>query len=132
MSRAGLPDFARNNKPKWGKIYQITITYTKCPHNIPNGNKINRMAIKYTSIFHYKTLLNLPKSRFLVRKYAIWQPWSRVEMEKFTETIIKLGSMTTSLILARTIQVLVVRVSWACRSILSSIHFLRNSISANY
>jgi hypothetical protein len=36
-----------------GKIYQITTKYTK-------------MAIKYTNIWHCKTLQNLPKLRFLV------------------------------------------------------------------
>jgi hypothetical protein len=33
------------------------------------------MAIKYTNIFHCKTLQNLPKlGLFLVWEYAIWQP----------------------------------------------------------
>jgi hypothetical protein len=42
--------------------------------NRPNGSKIDQPAIKYTNIFHCKTLQNLPKSGFLVRKYTIWQP----------------------------------------------------------
>jgi hypothetical protein len=33
--------------------------------------KIYQMDIKYTIIFHCKTILNLPN---LVGKYAIWQP----------------------------------------------------------
>jgi hypothetical protein len=33
------------------------------------------MAIKYTNTFHFKTLQNLPKLGFLVRKETIWQPW---------------------------------------------------------
>jgi hypothetical protein len=32
------------------------------------------MDIKYTNIFHCKTLQNFPKLGFLVWKYAIWQP----------------------------------------------------------
>jgi hypothetical protein len=32
------------------------------------------MTIKYTSIFHYKALQNLPKLGFLVWKQTIWQP----------------------------------------------------------
>jgi hypothetical protein len=32
------------------------------------------MVMQYINIFHGKTLQNLPKSRFLVLKYAIWQP----------------------------------------------------------
>jgi hypothetical protein len=36
---------------------------------------MDQMAIKYTNIFHCKTLQKLPKLVFLVRKYAIWQPF---------------------------------------------------------
>jgi hypothetical protein len=32
------------------------------------------MPIKYTNIYHCKTLPNLPKLGFLVLKYTIWQP----------------------------------------------------------
>jgi hypothetical protein len=31
---------------------------------------------QYTNIVHCKTLQNLPKFGFLVRKQTIWQPWS--------------------------------------------------------
>jgi hypothetical protein len=31
----GLPDFSWFNKSKWGKMYQITVKYTKWPQNIP-------------------------------------------------------------------------------------------------
>jgi hypothetical protein len=34
----GLPDFSWYNIPKRGKIYQITIKYTKWPYNRPNGH----------------------------------------------------------------------------------------------
>jgi hypothetical protein len=37
--------------------------------------KVDQMAIKYTNIFHCKTLQNIPKLGFLVRKETIWQPW---------------------------------------------------------
>jgi hypothetical protein len=50
--------------------------------NIPNdhkmyptptfGSKIDKMAIKNTNIFYYKTFQNLPKLWFLVWKYTIW------------------------------------------------------------
>jgi hypothetical protein len=33
--------------------------------NIPNGSKIDQMAITYTNIFHCKALQNLPKLGFL-------------------------------------------------------------------
>jgi hypothetical protein len=33
------------------------------------------MVIKYTKIFHSKTVQNLPKLGFLVWKQTIWQPW---------------------------------------------------------
>jgi hypothetical protein len=48
-----------------GKIYQITIKYSKWPQNIPNGHKIGP-----------NLLLKLPpkftKLGFLVSKRAIW------------------------------------------------------------
>jgi hypothetical protein len=49
---------------KTWKIYQITSKYTKVPQNMPNGSKIDQMAMKYTSIFHCQTLQNLPKLGF--------------------------------------------------------------------
>jgi hypothetical protein len=54
----------------------MPIKYTKCPQNIPNGNKIDPKAIKYlyTNIYICMTLQNLFKLGFLVSKYAIWQP----------------------------------------------------------
>jgi hypothetical protein len=35
---------------------------------------MDQVSIKYTNIFHCKTLQNLPKFGFLVWKQAIWQP----------------------------------------------------------
>jgi hypothetical protein len=51
---AGLPDFSWYKIPKREK-------YIKWLQNVPNGRKIDQMAIKYTNIFHCKTLQNLPK-----------------------------------------------------------------------
>jgi hypothetical protein len=58
---AGLPDFPCYNLHKRGKIYQISIKYAQKLLNMPNGYEIYQMAIKYTNIFHRKTLQNLPK-----------------------------------------------------------------------
>jgi hypothetical protein len=64
--RSGLPDFSWYNVPKRGKIYQIIIKYSEWLQNIQNCRKIDQMAIKYTNIFHCKTLQSLPKLEFLV------------------------------------------------------------------
>jgi hypothetical protein len=64
--RPGLPDFSWSKIPKRGKIYQITTKYTKWPQNISNGRKIDQTVIKYTKIFHNKTLQNLPRMGFFV------------------------------------------------------------------
>jgi hypothetical protein len=80
-STAGLPDFSWFNIPKWEKIYQMTIQYTRWPQNIPDCRKIDQVSIKFTSIFHYKTLQNSPKFGFLVWKYTIWHPCSTERLE---------------------------------------------------
>jgi hypothetical protein len=41
---------------KTGKIYLMTIKYTKRPQKY-----VYQMVIEYTNIFHFKTLQNLPK-----------------------------------------------------------------------
>jgi hypothetical protein len=46
------------------KIYQMITKYIKWLQNIPNGRNIDQLAIKYTNIFHCKTLQNLPKMGF--------------------------------------------------------------------
>jgi hypothetical protein len=38
--RTGLPDFSWYNKPKRGKIYQMTTKCNKWPLNLPIGSKI--------------------------------------------------------------------------------------------
>jgi hypothetical protein len=43
---------------KTGKIYQMTLKYTKWPQKMPNGHKIDQTAIKCTNFFHCKTLQN--------------------------------------------------------------------------
>jgi hypothetical protein len=45
---SGLPDFPLDIIPKFGKIYQLSIKYTKWPQNIPIKHKIYQMASKYT------------------------------------------------------------------------------------
>jgi hypothetical protein len=45
--------------PKQEKIYQITTNYTKCTRNITKDHKMDQVSIKYTNIFHCKTLPNL-------------------------------------------------------------------------
>jgi hypothetical protein len=50
--RAGLPDSFLAQHTKTGKIYQITVEYTKWPQNILNGCKTDQMAVKYTNIFN--------------------------------------------------------------------------------
>jgi hypothetical protein len=62
-----IDQMVTKNRPNGSKIDQMAV-------NRPNGSKIDQPAIKYTNIFHCKTLQNLPKSGFLVRKYTIWQP----------------------------------------------------------
>jgi hypothetical protein len=44
---------------------------------IPNRHKTDQTAIKYTNIFHCKTLQNLPKFGFSVWKYTICATLSR-------------------------------------------------------
>jgi hypothetical protein len=41
---------------------------------MPDGYKMDLMALKYTNIFHRKTVQNLPKLVFWVWKQTIWQP----------------------------------------------------------
>jgi hypothetical protein len=75
--KSGLPDFSCYKMPKWGKIYQITANLTKCPWYVTQDRNIGQVSIKYTVLFHCKTLQNLPKFGFLVWKQTIWQPWPR-------------------------------------------------------
>jgi hypothetical protein len=72
-----LPDFSRHNLPKRGKNIPTGHNITKWPWNIPNGCKTLQMTIKYTNIFPFKAIQNLPKLIFMVWKYTIWQPWSQ-------------------------------------------------------
>jgi hypothetical protein len=57
---SGLADFSWYIIPKWGKIYQLSTKYTKCPYIIPTSCRI---------------LQYWPKLGFLSWKYTIWQPW---------------------------------------------------------
>jgi hypothetical protein len=51
---------------KTGKNIPNYHIITKWPQNISDGRKIDQIVIKYTKIFHSKTLQNLPKLGFLV------------------------------------------------------------------
>jgi hypothetical protein len=55
-------------------MYQIIARYTEWPQNIPDGRKIDQMAIKYTNNFHCKALQNLPKLGFVVCHLATLLP----------------------------------------------------------
>jgi hypothetical protein len=52
------------------------------------------MSLKFTNIFHCKTLRNLPKLAFLVWKYAIWQHrcWMQFFCRCWKENVVKMGS----------------------------------------
>jgi hypothetical protein len=53
----------------------MTLKYTKMATKVPNGRRMDQMAIKY-AIFHWKTLQkNFPNWNFWFWKYTIWQPW---------------------------------------------------------
>jgi hypothetical protein len=61
--------------PKTGKMHQITTKCTKGPWNIRNVSKIDLTAIKFTSIFHCKTLKKLPKFGFFGLKIYHLASW---------------------------------------------------------
>jgi hypothetical protein len=55
----GTTDQNGKNIPKWTQNIPNA-------HKIPNGIRIDQMALKCTNIFDFKTLQNLPKLGFLV------------------------------------------------------------------
>jgi hypothetical protein len=72
--QTGLPDFSWYSIPKWGKY---TIKYTKWPQHLLNGHKIDQMAIKYTNIFHCKTIQNFTVTTELVQmQIQLWH-WKK-------------------------------------------------------
>jgi hypothetical protein len=56
---------------------------------MPNGYKIDQMAIKYTNIYHCKTLPNLPKLGLWVWKETIWQPWMKEIQSLFSSRVLQ-------------------------------------------
>jgi hypothetical protein len=48
---------------------------------------MGHVSIKYTNIFHCKTLQNLPKFGFLFWKQTIWQPWSDHNLQIFDDIV---------------------------------------------
>jgi hypothetical protein len=84
---------------KTGKNIPNNHKNTQCTLSIPNARKIDRMSIKYTNIFHCRTLQKIPKFVLLVRKYTIWQPCSHVNFwsnskTKFVTTAEKWGQLS--------------------------------------
>jgi hypothetical protein len=61
-------------------------------------NRLN--GHKYTNILHGNTLQNLPKLRFLVLKFAIWQPCFRPKYNAFAKVEIVTGLESTPSALA--------------------------------
>jgi hypothetical protein len=78
-TKAGLPDISWYKTPKQEKIYQITNKIYQIYLSIC---QIDETAIKYTNIFHCKTLQNLPKLGF-------WQPWNEAGYSKKRESTFK-------------------------------------------
>jgi hypothetical protein len=66
----GLPDFSRNNIPKWEK-------YTKWPQNIPNVHRIYQIAVNIQNGHKiYLPVKLYPNWDFwYANTYTIWQPW---------------------------------------------------------
>jgi hypothetical protein len=54
------------------------------------------MAIKYSNIFHCKTLRIYPNWGFLVSKYVIWQPWPKVDFCATVQGNAPISSIPTS------------------------------------
>jgi hypothetical protein len=69
VARFFLVQYPKTGK-NYHKMYQMAITYNKCPHKI-------QTAIQYANIFHSKALKNIPKKGFLASNYTIWQPCIR-------------------------------------------------------
>jgi hypothetical protein len=61
---SGLPDLSWHNIPKRVKFTKLQQNY-EMTIKIPNGRYIFQMGIKYTNIFHFKSLQNVPKLEFL-------------------------------------------------------------------
>jgi hypothetical protein len=61
----------------------MTENYIKWPQNLANGREIDQASIKYTSIFHRKTLQNFTKIGIFGLKSTIWQPCLKVPDQNF-------------------------------------------------
>jgi hypothetical protein len=84
-SSTGLPDFSWYETPKWEKYTKMTTRYTKSIKIYEMAVcKIDQIVIKFTNIFLCKTLQNLPKLEFLVKKLyhlaAMYPPVQSKEM----------------------------------------------------
>jgi hypothetical protein len=69
-----------STKTKTGKNTKLLRTMPNV-HKTPitKDSKMDQVSIKYTNIFHCKTLQNLPKFGFSAWKQTIWQPWHTQE-----------------------------------------------------
>jgi hypothetical protein len=54
----------------------MAVKKTKCPLSIPKGCKIDQISIKYTNLFHCKTLPKLPKFGFWLKNTPSGNPGS--------------------------------------------------------
>jgi hypothetical protein len=52
-SQSSVARFLLVPRTKTGKIFQMTIKYIKWSQNIPNGRKIDKIAIKRINIFNF-------------------------------------------------------------------------------
>jgi hypothetical protein len=69
-----LPDFSLHNIPKRGKDTILPINYQRALNIQSAVLYVFQMAIKYTNLYQFRALRNLPKLGYLVWKYTIWQP----------------------------------------------------------
>jgi hypothetical protein len=82
-----LPDFSWYNRPKRGKIYQITIKYTKWPLNVRNGGKY--IGPNGHKIYQLLPSQDPPKfTQIGIWKYAIWQPCFRLFEHTYIHTYV--------------------------------------------
>jgi hypothetical protein len=59
------------------------------PQNTQNRNKIDQMSIKYTNVFHCKTLQTW--ILWFENMHTIWQPWLRNEVWQKTLSTMQPG-----------------------------------------
>jgi hypothetical protein len=63
---------------------------------MPNGRKVDQMAIKYTNIYHCKTLQNLPKLGFWFEKKPSGNPADERAIDRFPPRNFKCNTLNSS------------------------------------